>query len=59
LATTGHLLAHPARLLAMKGRPPADVEIRGLEPSAYSLRIHRLEVPFLDAERHLVDVRYE
>jgi len=59
LATTGRLLAHPARLLAMKGRRPADVEIRGLESSPYTLRIHRLEVPFLDAERHLVDMRYE
>jgi 16S rRNA (guanine527-N7)-methyltransferase len=59
LAATGLLLARPARLLAMKGRRPAEVELRGLVPRPDALRIHRLEVPFLDAERHLIEAKYD
>lgn len=58
LTAAGYLLARPARLLAMKGQRPGDAELRGLDPSPDTLRIHRLEVPFLDAERHLIDARY-
>jgi 16S rRNA (guanine527-N7)-methyltransferase len=59
LAATGRLLARPARLLVMKGQRPSDTEIRGLVPSPAISRVHRLEVPFLDAKRHLVDARYD
>lgn len=59
LAVTGHLLARPARFLIMKGVRPPEAELRGLVPRPDSLRIHRLEVADLDAERHLVDVRYD
>jgi 16S rRNA (guanine527-N7)-methyltransferase len=59
LAATGRLLARPARLLVMKGQRPAVAEICGLEPSPGTSSVHRLEVPFLDAERHLVDARYD
>jgi len=57
-AAIGHLLARPARLLVMKGQRPADVELRGLAPSPDTWRLHRLAVPFLNAERHLIDARY-
>jgi 16S rRNA (guanine527-N7)-methyltransferase len=59
LGATRHLLASPSRLLAMKGQRPTDAELRPLEPRPDTLRIHRLAVPFLDAERHLIDARYD
>lgn len=59
LTAAGHLLARPARLLVMKGSYPPDAELRALVPPPDSLRIHRLTVPFLDAERHLVEARYD
>jgi 16S rRNA (guanine527-N7)-methyltransferase len=59
LAATGRLLARPSRLLAMKGRRPGDDELCPLDPSPDTLRIHRLKVPFLDGERHLIDARYD
>ena len=50
------------RLIAMKGQYPRD-EIAGLEAGAENLRIRsirvdRLEVPFLDADRHAVVVEF-
>jgi 16S rRNA (guanine527-N7)-methyltransferase len=59
LAATGRLLARPSRLLAMKGRRPGDDELCLLDPRPDTLRIHRLKVPFLDGERHLIDARYD
>ncbi len=59
LAATGRLLAHPGRLLAMKGQRPGFDELRRLEPSPVDLKIHRLKVPVLDSERHLIDARYD
>lgn len=59
LAASGPLLARPARLIAMKGLRPRDDELRALEPSPDTLRIHRLKVPFLDGERHLIDLQYD
>ena len=58
LAATRHLLAHPGRLLAMKGQRPGEDELRMPVPSSVTLKIHRLEVPYLEGERHLIDVRY-
>jgi len=58
-AAAGRLVARPGRLLAMKGRRPEDTELRGLAPPPGCPEVHRLEVPFLDAERHLVEVRYD
>ena len=55
LAAGGHLLAPGGRLLAMKGARP-DAEIAEL-PSGWRLEaVHRLAVPGLDADRHLVVV---
>jgi 16S rRNA (guanine(527)-N(7))-methyltransferase RsmG len=51
----GHLTAPQGRLVAMKGRRPDD-EIAAL-PRAYRLiAVHRLKVPGLDDERHLVEL---
>jgi 16S rRNA (guanine527-N7)-methyltransferase len=44
------------RLLAMKGRHP-QAELDELQGSGYSGEIHRLAVPGLTAERHLVFLR--
>ena len=50
------LLASPGRLLLMKGRRP-DEALATL--TATNPVIHRLEVPFLDAERHLIEIRQD
>lgn len=55
LAAGGHLLAADGRLLAMKGTLPAD-EIAELPTGWVVLAVHRLAVPGLEGERHLVEV---
>lgn len=51
----GHLCVGGGRLLAMKGRYPQD-ELEKL-PSGWKLAaVHKLEVPGLDEERHLVEI---
>jgi 16S rRNA (guanine527-N7)-methyltransferase len=51
----GHLAVGGGRLLAMKGKSP-DEEVKHL-PNGWKLAaIHRLEVPGLDEERHLVEI---
>ncbi|HYM35982.1 MAG TPA: 16S rRNA (guanine(527)-N(7))-methyltransferase RsmG [Steroidobacteraceae bacterium] len=53
--SSGHLLAGGGRLLAMKGRRP-DAELKAL-PSGWKVAaIHKLSVPGLDEERHLVEL---
>jgi 16S rRNA (guanine527-N7)-methyltransferase len=55
IESAGHLLAGGGRLLAMKGKRP-DEELKGL-PSGWKVaEIHRLTVPGLDEERHLVEL---
>jgi 16S rRNA (guanine527-N7)-methyltransferase len=52
---TGHLVVGGGRLLAMKGRAPVE-EVANL-PSGWKLAAsHRLTVPALDEERHLVEI---
>lgn len=51
----GHLCVGGGRLLAMKGRYPQD-ELEKL-PNGWKLAaVHKLEVPGLDEERHLVEI---
>ena len=54
-AYAGHLCARDGRLLAMKGKRP-DEEISALPKSFRVLAVHRLKVPGLDDERHLVEL---
>lgn len=51
----GRLCAPDGRLLAMKGRRP-DAEIGALPPSFVVAAVHRIELPGLDDERHLVEL---
>jgi 16S rRNA (guanine527-N7)-methyltransferase len=53
-AYAGHLCAPDGRLLAMKGKR-LEEEISALPKSFRVLAVHRLKVPGLDDERHLVE----
>ncbi len=55
VAYAGHLCAPGGRLLAMKGRRP-DEEVSALPKSFRALAVHRLSVPGLNDERHLVEL---
>jgi 16S rRNA (guanine527-N7)-methyltransferase len=55
VAYAGHLCAPTGRLLAMKGRRP-DEEISALPKSFRTVAVHRLKLPGLDDERHLVEL---
>jgi 16S rRNA (guanine527-N7)-methyltransferase len=55
-AYAGHLCAPDGRLLAMKGKRPDD-EISALPKAFRVLAVHRLKVPGLGDERHLVELR--
>jgi 16S rRNA (guanine527-N7)-methyltransferase len=55
VAYAGHLLAPGGRLLAMKGKRP-DEEISALPKTFRVLAVHRLSVPGLTDERHLVEL---
>jgi 16S rRNA (guanine527-N7)-methyltransferase len=51
-----HLLARPGRLLLMKGRDLDDVA-RMQDLSDGSVHVLPLHIPFLDVERHLIELR--
>ncbi|MET0289139.1 MAG: 16S rRNA (guanine(527)-N(7))-methyltransferase RsmG [Pseudoxanthomonas sp.] len=55
LAVGGHLLSPTGTLLAMKGVHP-DEEIAELPAGWAVMAVHRLTVPGLEGERHLVEV---
>jgi 16S rRNA (guanine527-N7)-methyltransferase len=55
-AYAGHLCAPDGRLLAMKGKRP-DEEISALHKSFRVLAVHRLKLPGMDDERHLVELK--
>jgi 16S rRNA (guanine527-N7)-methyltransferase len=50
-----HLVAENGRIWAMKGVRP-DAEIARLPSGAEVRSIERLQVPMLDAERHLIEI---
>ena len=52
LHNAGHLVAPEGRLIAMKGRHPAE-ELRAV-PRGWRAKVSVLRVPGLDAERHVV-----
>ena len=55
VAYAGHLCAPDGRLLAMKGKRP-DEEIRALPKSFRVVAVHRIKLPGLDDERHIVEL---
>ncbi len=55
VAYAGHLCAPDGRLLAMKGKRPDD-EISALPRAFRVLAVHRLRVPGLPDDRHLVEL---
>jgi 16S rRNA (guanine527-N7)-methyltransferase len=55
VAYAGHLCAPDGRLLAMKGKRP-DEEIWALPKSFRVVAVHRIKLPGLDDERHLVEL---
>ena len=56
LTLGGHLLAADGRWLALKGRFPQD-ELENL-PAGFAIEaVHRLNIPGLEAERHLVIIK--
>jgi 16S rRNA (guanine527-N7)-methyltransferase len=55
VAYAGHLCAPGGRLLAMKGKRP-DEEISALPKSFRTLAVHRVKLPGLDDERHIVEL---
>jgi 16S rRNA (guanine527-N7)-methyltransferase len=54
-AYAGHLCSPDGRLLAMKGKQP-DEEMSALPKSFRVIAVHRLKVPGLDDQRHLVEL---
>jgi 16S rRNA (guanine527-N7)-methyltransferase len=57
-AQTARLLDCPGRLILMKGRYPGD-ELENPALAGLDLAVHPLRVPFLEGERHLIEIRRE
>jgi 16S rRNA (guanine527-N7)-methyltransferase len=55
VAYAGHLCTPEGRLLAMKGKRP-DEELSALPKSFRVLAVHRITLPGLDDERHIVEL---
>jgi 16S rRNA (guanine527-N7)-methyltransferase len=57
-AAAAPLLERPGRLLVMKGRYPQD-ELQDPALRDLDVAVHKLFVPFLEGERHLIEIRCE
>jgi 16S rRNA (guanine527-N7)-methyltransferase len=57
-AQAARLLDRPGRLILMKGRYPGD-ELENPALAGLDLAVHPLRVPFLEGERHLIEIRRE
>lgn len=57
-AAAAPLLEPSGRLLVMKGRRPSE-ELAALAPVLGRVLVHRLAVPFVEGERHLIEIRPE
>ena len=55
VAYAGHLCAPDGRLLAMKGKRP-DEELGAVPKSFRVVAVHRIKLPGLDDERHIVEL---
>ena len=55
VAYAGHLCAPDGRLLAMKGKRP-DEELSALPKAFRAVAVHRVKLPGLDDERHIVEL---
>ena len=55
IAFAGHLCAPDGRLLAMKGKRPQQ-ELHSIPPGFRVQSVHRLRIPGLADERHLVEI---
>jgi len=55
VAYAGHLCAPDGRVLAMKGKLP-DAEVGAVPRTFRVIAVHRLRVPGMDDERHLVEI---
>jgi len=55
VAYAGHLCAPDGRLLAMKGKRPEE-ELSALPRSFRAVAVHRVKLPGLDDERHIVEL---
>jgi 16S rRNA (guanine527-N7)-methyltransferase len=55
VAYAGHLCAPGGRLLAMKGKRP-DEELSALPKAFRTVAVHRVKLPGLDDERHIVEL---
>lgn len=58
IRSAAHLCASGGRLLAMKGRVP-EAELASLPRGWHMVALHRLTVPGLEAERHLIELARE
>lgn len=56
IRVAGHLVARDGRLLAMKGQAP-QAEVEKVPKGWQVTAMHRLVVPGLDAQRHLVELQ--
>jgi 16S rRNA (guanine527-N7)-methyltransferase len=55
VAHAGHLCENDGRLLAMKGKRPEE-ELQALPKSFRAVAVHRVGIPGLDGERHIVEL---